>query len=262
MIMKYTEKDMVEHYANEAEKYGDSDKSTMQDEIIRRKELELIYEFVKKENGSILDIGCGNGVALQMISDLHKGEVNLYGVDFSPDLVEIAKRRSLSNCVIDHGDVRDLHFEDGSIDKIYTERCLINILDVKGQEKALKEIHRVLKPGGEYLMIECFTDGFDNNNRAREECGLNALKKRDHNLYFKKDPFFNFISDCFEVVDDSRFPFNFLSSHYFVARVLHPLITKGDNIQNTEFVKFFDLALEHPIGNYSPIQVFLLKKKG
>ena len=35
----------------------------------------------------------------------------------------------------------------------------------------MREIARILKPGGHYLMIECFNDGLANNNRAREELG-------------------------------------------------------------------------------------------
>jgi len=255
----YTENDMIQHYKNEAEKFKDSNKSTMQDEFIRENELKLILQFTQNKFEKILDLGCGNGVALDFISKLNTRS-NLYGIDFNTELIEIAKNRNIKNCIINQGDARKLNFEDNFFDKVYTERCLINILDKEEQEKALLEIYRILKPGGEFLMIECFSDGFDNNNKARKECGLDILKKRDHNLYFEKESFFNFILKYFKIIENEKFPFNFFSSHYFFARVLHPLITKGDNIQNTEFVKFFDLAINFPVGNYSPIQVFLFKK--
>ena len=51
---------------------------------------------------------------------------------------------------------------------------------------------------------------------------------------------------------------NFLSSHYFVARILHPLITRGEWVKNTEFVKFFSFL--PPIGNYAPVQAYIFEK--
>lgn len=118
-------------------------------------------------------------------------------------------------------------------------------------------------------MIECFTDGLLNNNKARKECGLSELKEAYHNKYFDKDLFLQAISKIFTVVEPAQFSrkengyvfhHNFLSSHYFIARVLHPLVTKGESVKNTEFVKFFSSL--PPVGNYSPIQAYILKKQG
>jgi hypothetical protein len=52
---------------------------------------------------------------------------------------------------------------------------------------------------------------------------------------------------------------NFLSSHYFVSRVLYPAVLKGDLVRNSEFTKFFSFL--PPAGNYSAIQAHLLKKR-
>jgi len=264
---------MRRHYKEEAEKHGFSSHSTMEDEIVRAREIRLILAFLTyfgpkdgRRNKKVLDLGCGNAYTLNILSEAHKDYV-YYGVDLSPELLTIAKKRKLINCDFLLADGCSIPFSDNSFNLIYTERCLINILDWEAQKSALHEIDRILEPGGHYLMIECFTDGMENLNRARQECGLEELRAAYHNKYFEKKAFFEFVHEKFSVIDpaeidiDARASFqsNFLSSHYFIARVLHPLVTRGGNIKNTEFVKFFSFL--PPIGNYSQIQAYILKKR-
>ena len=262
------------HYQSVAEKYGASPQSTMEDEVVREKEIGQILNFVgalenlpDNQPLRILDLGCGNGYTLSALSNAHPAN-RYYGTDFSESLLAIAIAREVAGCEFRQADARALPFEGDFFDAVYTERCLINILDWEQQRRALQEIARVLKPGGAYLMIESFTDGLVNNNRARQECGLEEIKAAYHNKYFEKDLWLKAITDWFTVVSpgesNGKRPFevpefNFLSSHYFIARVLHPLVSRGTAVKNTEFVKFFSFL--PPVGNYSPIQVFLLRKK-
>ena len=41
------------------------------------------------------------------------------------------------------------------------------------------------------------------------------------------------------------------------ARALHPLVTRGAQVRNTEFVKFFSHL--PPYGEYAPLQIYLLR---
>ncbi|MES1217582.1 MAG: methyltransferase domain-containing protein [Bacteroidota bacterium] len=260
------------HYKLQAEKHKDSPTSTMEDVIIRQKEIESIFSFfhlrdVSKVNNKVLEIGCGNGYTLEQLAN-NFPETSFSGLDFSHDLLSIAAKRKLKNASFAQGDVRNLSFADESFDIIYTERCLINLLSWEDQQKGLQEINRVLKKGGFYFMVESFTDGFDNLNKARHELGLDNIPVAHHNLYFNKEAFKKFIEPLFTIADPSslgntdntKLASNFLSSHYFTARVLHPLLTKGDpNLKNTEFVKFFSFL--PPSGEYAPIQAFILQKR-
>ena len=262
------------HYKKEAENYGSSSDATTGDIVVREKEIQQLFNFIKifsdqagtdKPMLKILDIGCGNGYTLSKISEFFP-ENQYWGLEFTEELYKIAKNRNLPDCEIINGDVRSMPFDDSFFDLIYTERCLINILDWEQQKLAISEIHRILKNNGHYFMIEAFTDGLESNNKARTECGLEPLAARYHNRYFDKKLFFSAIQNLFDIIDPEKFndsvseniQTNFLSSHYFIARVLHPLVTKGKQIKNTEFVKFFSFL--PPIGNYSPVQAVLLKK--
>jgi len=261
---------ILQHYREVAEKYGDSSRSSMEDDFVRGKEIEWIENTLRVLQEShpaslnVLDLGCGNGFVLQLLAKTHPS-CHFWGVDFSEDLLSIARDRNLPDVNFSRGDARRLSFVDEQFDLVYTERCLINILDPTEQIAGLREIARVLKPGGYYLMIECFTDGLQNNNKARADCGLPLIKEAYHNKYFEKAAFLNVIKDLFtaaELSDSAAPPFpfhnNFLSSYYFVSRVLYPSITKGEVARNSEVAKFFSFL--PPVGNYSPIQALLWKR--
>jgi SAM-dependent methyltransferase len=259
------------HYKIQAEKHKDSSTSTMEDVIIRQKELESIYTFFGQRDvrvicNDVLEIGCGNGYTLEQLAARYP-DAKFHGLDFSHDLLSIAFQRNIPNGSFSQGDVRKLEFADNSVDIVYSERCLINLLSWEDQQKGLSEIHRVLRKGGFYFMVESFTDGFDNLNKARNELGLDNIPVAHHNLYFEKESFKDFVAPLFGIIDPASLGTdshallpNFLSSHYFTARVLHPLLTKGNpNLKNTEFVKFFSFL--PPSGNYAPIQMHILQKK-
>lgn len=260
---------ILDHYRTQAEKHGPGAASTMEDEVIRSKEMAALTAFLRAAADAgrdVLELGCGNGYALAELSAAFPDN-RFTGLDFSTDMLAIARTRLLGSIPLARGDARALPFADGSFDALYTERCLINILAWEGQQRALAELARVLRPGGHCLLIECFDDGMENNNRARVECGLEALAPAHHNLYFDPRAFDEAVAPDFEILDpaawapaeSAHLARNFLSSHYFIARVLHPLVTRGEWVRNTEFVKFF--AALPPAGNYSPIQAVVLRRR-
>lgn len=274
MSKKKNDELITEHYRREAQfVYNYKECSLMKDEIVRDKEIKLILNFfsmletkLKNREIRVLDLGCGNGYTLNIVADAHP-EINFFGVEFTDELLSIVKNIKLSNCKIVQGKAQKMQFQDSFFDVIYTQRCLINILDWEEQKIALQEIHRILKSNGYYLMIECFTDGLINYNRARKECGLDELPPAYHNRYFEKDLFMKAMDGMFSIIEPIQidpgrrqyFHSNFLSSHYFISRVLHALVTKNANfVRNSEFVKFFSFLEPH--GNYSPIQAYILQK--
>jgi SAM-dependent methyltransferase len=260
-----------QHWKSQAEEHGSAPTCGMQDEIVRHKELEAILAFMKIHLAGadrtlrILDLGCGNGFTLERISQLYP-QHRYWGVDFCAELVALAGERPGYD--VAHGDARALPFDGETFDLVYCERCIINISTWPGQKQALEEVGRVLAPGGYYLMIEAFTDGLDNYNRARRECGLPDIDAAFHNKYLDKELVLEATGSYLTLVPPERLAagdehrllqFNFLSSHYFISRVLYPLVTQSKVIRNSEFVKFFSGL--PPIGNYSPVQALIFQRK-
>jgi ubiquinone/menaquinone biosynthesis C-methylase UbiE len=150
--------------------------------------------------------------------------------------------------------------EDGAFDIVVTERCLINLRGPADQAVAIGELARVLRPGGHYICIEAFMDGLELLNAAREQLGLPPNHPPAHNVWFETDWFQETVQRHLRRRDSTELgaPSNFLSSHYFISRVVYPAITRREILYNTEFVKFFSFL--PPIGEYSPIQLYLFRK--
>lgn len=249
-------------YKEAVKQYGDDAIKMLDDHVIRQKETELILDFIfvhtpgnEPPLRKVLDVGCGDGTTLQKLSDNYLADY--YGLDLTKELIDIARRRNIENCEFFEGDAVEIPFKDEYFDIVYTQRLLVNIQTWEDQQRVVDEIHRVLKPGGYYLLIEGFTDGLEKNNLARNELGLPTLQEAPFNKYLEKDAFLDTVRPAFHVNAKSA---NFLSSHYFISRVLHPAITRGmQQKKNTEFVKFFSYL--PAIGDYSPIQAYILQKK-
>lgn len=268
-MKKGYEDTIIKHYDEQAEMHGLEPSSTMLDSITRSMESSAIIEIVRYIAQSeasalhVLEVGCGNGYLLGLLREQFPDMI-LDGIDFTPAMVTLARERTVVRCNVGQGDVRDLKFPDAWCDVIISERCLINLLSIQDQTRGLGEIWRVLKTGGYLVLLEAFQDGLANLNKARTELGLSANRVPYHNAWFDKDQFCQIVQDLFELIQpnevDPQLPAsNFLSSHYFVSRVLYPAITRADIIYNTEFVSFFSFL--PPNGNYSPVQLYLLKKK-
>jgi len=262
--MRYDEI-IKKHYSEESKKTKDAPESTMLDQHIRQAEVDAIWGALAKiapefKGGlDALEIGCGNGYLLSVLA-WKLPRVRFSAIEFTEELLEIAKSRKLKNVELAQGDCRNLAFPDESFDAVFGERVLINLLDAGDQEKALQEISRVLKPGGYYLMVEGFKEPYENLNEARAELGMATISMPHHNLYFSESAVEKLADWGLEPCDLGTEP-NFLSTHYFIARVLHEAVrTKDSKIHNTHFVKFFDQVLPRNTGNYAAIKFYSFRK--
>lgn len=94
---------------------------------------------------SLLEIGCGMGSDLMQFA---RGGARCTGVDLTPRSIEISRHRfQLYNMPGDFliTDGEHLPFKDESFDVVYSNGVLHHTPDTEG---AVREVHRVLKPGG------------------------------------------------------------------------------------------------------------------
>ena len=106
-----------------------------------------LKKFFRKENLKILDVGCGTGLNMKMMSKF--GDVS--GVDVAEEALGFCKKRGLSN--VKESEVEKLDFEDKSFD-VVTALDVLYHKNVKDDIKAMKEIGRVLKPNGYFIMTD------------------------------------------------------------------------------------------------------------
>jgi SAM-dependent methyltransferase len=112
--------------------------------IARRKSiLSLLKNANKKEK--ILDIGCAGGPLLNELKN--QGFENASGADFSAEAVAKCKQRGLQAYQMD---AHNLEFEPNSFDLLIASDSLEHL---EFDEKALKNWHSVLKPGGKLMVF-------------------------------------------------------------------------------------------------------------
>lgn len=98
---------------------------------------------------TILEVGFGPGIAIQRVAALTT-QGHVAGIDFSRTMVAAASRRNkqamkAGHVSLHYGDVINLPFASQSFDKVFSIHSLYFWPDA---QQALKEIQRVLKPGG------------------------------------------------------------------------------------------------------------------
>ncbi len=122
---------------------------------------------------SFLDIGIGAGRTIRHLQPLSGSYI---GVDFSPDMVQEACVR-FPDVQLEVRDATDLSaYGDGQFELVIFSFNGIDSLSHEGRLRALREIYRVLKPGGLYA--------FSSHNRDRPRVSPYALE----NLSLTKHP--------------------------------------------------------------------------
>lgn len=96
---------------------------------------------------TLLDVGCGTGNFLLLISS--KFDVQIAGVDLSPDMLAIAKDKLDKTADLRIGDSEKLPFEDENFDIV---TCTDSFHHYPHPENVLKEFKRVLKPKGKVII--------------------------------------------------------------------------------------------------------------
>jgi len=109
-----------------------------------------------KPGDTCLDLCCGSGDLALRLARRVGATGHVYGVDFSPNLLETAKERSQKQypqpaITWVEADVLNLPFEDNQFDAATMGYGLRNVIDIP---RSLKELYRVLKPGAKAAILD------------------------------------------------------------------------------------------------------------
>lgn len=100
-------------------------------------------------DAEVVEIFCGRGNGLVALK--HLGFTRLEGVDYSPAL--LASYAGPAKCVV--ADCRELPFPDASRDIVIVQGGLHHLQTLPGDlERVVKEVRRVLRPGGRFMVVE------------------------------------------------------------------------------------------------------------
>ncbi|WP_284125623.1 class I SAM-dependent methyltransferase [Parerythrobacter aestuarii] len=103
-------------------------------------------------NGHVFELGCGGGINQQFYNP---DAIDSYaGIDPDPTLLEYARAEAQKkgwNVDIRSGIGEDIPFDDNSFDTVV---CTYTMCSVQDQAQVIREMRRILKPGGKLLFLE------------------------------------------------------------------------------------------------------------
>jgi arsenite methyltransferase len=148
-------------------------------DVVRRRR--LVYEALGAQPGErILDVGCGPGFYVTELLDQVGAGGSVVGLDASPQMLAVAAHRSEGrpNVAFHQSDATSLPAEEGGFDRAVSVQVLEYVGDV---EAALRELRRVLRPGGRVVIwdVDWATLSWHSRDPRRMD---RALRAWDHHL--------------------------------------------------------------------------------
>ncbi len=177
---------IVDHRRRESEKYFDEVAERLGKNYVPGRTWEAIGHFLFRlvPAITIVDLGAGEGMISQLLAERAK---KVICVDSSKSMVrlgtDLAKRKGLANLEYKLGDIEKVPLPAKSVDLALMSQSLHH---AHKPEIALAEAFRVLKPGGQLIVIDLKKHQFE---KARELYG-------DHWLGFGQNELYRMIGDA------------------------------------------------------------------
>ncbi len=143
------------------------------DKSWRRRALKQVVE--PKQSQQILDLACGTGDFSLAIAAKSHPDTRVAGVDLSEGMLSVMREKvaaaGLGNRIsAELGDAEHLPFGEGCFDRV---TIAFGVRNFEHREAALREVRRVLKPGGKLVILELSVPS-------------NPFIRGCYNLYFTK----------------------------------------------------------------------------
>lgn len=157
-----------------------------------------------KEGETVLDLGSGAGIDVFLAAHRVGKEGRVIGVDLTEAMVargqRLAEEYAYHHVEFRQGDIEHLPVASNSVDVILSN-CVINL--TRDKLASFKEAHRVLKPGGRFLIADLVTDGpipqeIRESAAAWADCLAGALEKEEYLKIIRRAEFVQVtvVSEC------------------------------------------------------------------
>lgn len=103
----------------------------------------------------VLDLGSGTGTLTILLKQTHPN-ATIIGIDGDPTVLNIARAKAAQQNVsiaFDEGMAYQLAYANQSFDRVVSS-LVFHHLTTEDKQRALKEVYRVLKPGGDLLIVD------------------------------------------------------------------------------------------------------------
>jgi ubiquinone/menaquinone biosynthesis C-methylase UbiE len=106
--------------------------------------------FPPREGMVVLDVGCGTGIHLELYQ---KAGCNVYGIDQSPSMLQVARNRLGKSADLYMGDASNMPYQDKEFDLIVMSTVL-HEMPRAVRAAVINEAKRTLKEEGRILLID------------------------------------------------------------------------------------------------------------
>lgn len=156
------------------------------------------------EGEVVLDLGSGRGNDVIKAASLVGKNGFAYGVDFTPKMIKVAelnrKKLKVENAGFLEGEIHKIPLDGDTVDLVISN-CTVN--HAKDKEAVYRDIHRVLKPGGRFVISDVLAetelpDEVVNDPEAWAACYGGAIVKEKYFAAIQQAGF-----QDFEILEES-----------------------------------------------------------
>ncbi|KAG5652217.1 hypothetical protein H0H81_005799 [Sphagnurus paluster] len=116
-----------------------------------------------KQGETVVDLGSGGGIDVLIAAAKVGTQGKVIGLDISPEMISLARRNANAQGIkpphasfVETSLAEPLPIASHAVDCVLSN-CVINLVPSTAKEDLLKEVHRILKPGGRFVLDDIIT---------------------------------------------------------------------------------------------------------
>jgi len=175
------------------------------------------------EPKKVLDVATGTAdVALMTFKMLHPEKI--IGIDISEGMLDLGRQKIeklglTKNIELLKGDSENIHFEDNSFDAI---TVAFGVRNFENLEMGLKEMHRVLRPGGKLVVLE-FSKPKNAAFKVFYNLYMNQIAPAFGKLFSKNNNAYQYLNDSVQAFPEGETFLNIMKQAGFREAYVKPL---------------------------------------